>query len=108
MKTYFINTDWSSFENYIHEHIRNCNQVYIGIIHHNNEIFIRTISDNILNIVQSKYKLTPGKEPDICDKTKNWQYLGNPLWFDLRKINHSSLAGNDRFSNMDLEHQMHL
>lgn len=86
METYLVITDWESLKKYILEHISSYNQVHIGFLRYNNEIYIRSFSEDILKIIKKEYDINLCKMPNFLDANRKWEYLGNKRLFDLQGV----------------------
>ena len=84
MKTYRLTEDWLTFQRFIIDNLDSDNQNEIGIMHRDNDIFIRTINISTLRIIKKKYELIPCKQPNyLLDKDPHWGFFGNKNLFDV-------------------------
>jgi len=84
MKTYTVTEEWNVFMQFLKSDLSLENQSNFGVLHRDNEIYIRCTEEDILEIIRKKYTLTPCKQPNFAfDKDRRWEFLGNEHLFDI-------------------------
>ena len=78
MNTYYFKEDWDRFKSFIFETIKDVNKDNTCFFHNNEEIFILTYDEKLIDLIENHYKLTLVEPPNtLDDKYRNWEYMGN-------------------------------
>ena len=84
MKTYKVNEDWRTFQQFIIADLDQIDKNSIGFLYRENEIYIHCHEESILNLIRKKYTLTLCEQPNyVLDKEGGWLFAGNTQLFDI-------------------------
>ena len=83
MKTYLVIGDWNTFMKFIRHKFGFYDRETVALLHRNDEIYIRSVSDKFLNTIGEKYKLQECLMPDLISDPEGWEYSGNSMLFDI-------------------------
>jgi hypothetical protein len=87
MNTYKVTEEWTDFEKFILDKLKDVDKEAVGFMYRDNEIIIRSYDDTILTIIRQHYKLIPCEQPsNVFDGDDGWAYMGNHRLFDLTKL----------------------
>lgn len=75
MKIYRIIEEWPKFKKFMVTELKHVNKDAIGIMYNDNEIYIRSNDETILEIVRQHYDLRACEQPaNFLDRDDKWNY----------------------------------